>query len=267
MRLTPPKWNSGSATDCLYWWLVKVTLVVGFVFCPTILGMWWGTVNAISNSMNIDGVVVLLEVDGNTSTHILQSNLSDCFLHSAVVGIQKPRFCAFMPFLASSCSFMLEVVHSAVVRTQETPSFCTFAPFLSEVVRLAFVWTENLVFVSLRPTSHLVKLWLPDIFVTEITNGIWVTSITRIFCWGGNWNAATVLSCDLNVILSLRWNIFWSLWCTNTTAISTKCLQIRYPPNERTDKSLSCFELIWPLMRQICNKPCFKNLMPTSLKK
>ena len=30
-----------------FWWIVRVTLVVGFGFLPKMLGPWWGATNAI----------------------------------------------------------------------------------------------------------------------------------------------------------------------------------------------------------------------------
>ena len=56
------------------WWLVRVTLVVGFVFTTTYLFLdrWYGRTNAICHSVNADGMVVLLGGGGDT---MLYSNL------------------------------------------------------------------------------------------------------------------------------------------------------------------------------------------------
>ena len=50
------------------WWLIGVTLVVGFGFLPQILGPWQGPMNALCCSVNVDGVVILLGGGGDTST-------------------------------------------------------------------------------------------------------------------------------------------------------------------------------------------------------
>ena len=39
--------------------------MVGFGFSPGILGQWWGPMNAIYFSVNVDGVLVLLGGGGD----------------------------------------------------------------------------------------------------------------------------------------------------------------------------------------------------------
>ena len=50
-----------------YWWLIRVTLVVGLAFFgQKIFGPWWGPMNAFYCSVIVHGVVALFVGGGDT---------------------------------------------------------------------------------------------------------------------------------------------------------------------------------------------------------
>ena len=47
-----------------FWWLVRVTLVVDWLFLPQNFWPWWGPTKAFCGSVNVHWVVVLFSGDG-----------------------------------------------------------------------------------------------------------------------------------------------------------------------------------------------------------
>ena len=59
-------------TSSFHWWLVRVTLVVDWLFCLEILVWWWGPTKAFCPSVNVHGVEVLFAGGGDSSTlHVI----------------------------------------------------------------------------------------------------------------------------------------------------------------------------------------------------
>ena len=47
-------------------WLIRVTLVVDWLFLPKFLGLWWGPMKPFCSSVNVHPVVVLFAGGGDT---------------------------------------------------------------------------------------------------------------------------------------------------------------------------------------------------------
>ena len=53
-----------------YWWLVRVTLLVDWLFLPQNFGQWWGPTKAFCGSVNVHWVMVLFSGGGDDLTTI-----------------------------------------------------------------------------------------------------------------------------------------------------------------------------------------------------
>ena len=103
------------------WWLVRVTLVVGFGFLRQNYGIVMGTCECHFQFCRWDDTSTWRWWKNLNPTCCSQTCLN--FLHSAMVATQKLNFGTFIPFCAlcafcallySFTPFMSEVVHSAV---------------------------------------------------------------------------------------------------------------------------------------------------------
>ena len=130
----------------LHWWLVRVTLVVDWLFLPEILVWWWGPRKAFCYSVNVHGVVVLFASGGDTSTLHVITKLFELFAPRGS-GEQK---------ISSNCMGMRPHAYGTRPHACLMPSHpghkasCPGHPECE----------------ALRPfplTSHLLKLSLPDI--------------------------------------------------------------------------------------------------------